>query len=86
MIVHIPSPLLGYTNMQKKVSVNGETINLVLKDLNNQFSGITFRIIDEQGKIRPHIKIFINTEQIYSINNVVYTDDEIHIITALSGG
>jgi molybdopterin converting factor small subunit len=54
--------------------------------LNNQYCGITFRIIDEQGKIRPHIKIFINTEQIYSTNNAVKAGDEIHIITALSGG
>jgi hypothetical protein len=43
-------------------------------------------MIDEQDKIRQHIKIFVNTEQTDTINRSVAPTDTVHIICALSGG
>ncbi len=86
MKVIIPSPLLSYTRQQKEVDAAGATVAEVLDDLNRSFPGIRFRMIDEQDAIRPHMKIFVNGEQVFALNTTLTPADEIHILQALSGG
>ena len=86
MKVIIPSPLLNYTNQSKEVDADGSTIAEVLDDLNRRYPGIRFRMIDEQDAIRPHMKIFVNGEQVMGLNIPLQTADEVHILQALSGG
>ncbi len=86
MTVHVPSPLLSYTSAQKEVSASGSTVADVLEDLDRRFPGIRFRMIDEQGSVRPHMKIFVNREQIDDLGTALAETDEIHILQALSGG
>jgi sulfur-carrier protein len=86
MNVHIPSPLLSYTNQQNDVEASGSTIAEMLDDLNNQFPGIRFRMIDEQDSIRPHMKIFVNGEQVWALDTALESSDEVYILQALSGG
>ncbi len=86
MKVFIPSPLRSYTQERAEVEGAGSTVALLLDDLNRQYSGIRFRMIDEQEQIRTHIKIFVNREQAKSLNTPLKKNDEILIICALSGG
>lgn len=86
MKVIIPSPLLSYTNQQKEVEAVGGTVNELLEDLNRSFPGIRFRMIDEQDAIRPHMKIFVNGEQVFGLDALLKPADEVHILQALSGG
>lgn len=86
MTVHVPSPLLSYTAGKKEVSVSGRTLTDVLEDLEQRFPGIRFRMIDEQGSVRPHMKIFVNREQVDDLGIVLADTDEVHILQALSGG
>jgi molybdopterin synthase sulfur carrier subunit len=86
MKVNIPSPLLSYTNQIKEVDANGSTISEILNDLNRQFPGIRFRMIDEQESVRPHIRIFVNGEQVWNLDAPLQSTDEVHILQALSGG
>ncbi|MEO6723883.1 MAG: MoaD/ThiS family protein [Blastocatellia bacterium] len=86
MKVIIPSPLLSYTNQSKEVEANGATVAELLQDLNRRFPGIRFRMIDEQDTIRPHMKIFVNGEQTWSLDVALQSSDEVHILQALSGG
>jgi molybdopterin synthase sulfur carrier subunit len=86
MKVIIPSPLLTYTNQSKEVEADGATIAELLHDLNQRYPGIRFRMIDEQDAIRPHMKIFVNGEQVMGLNIPLQMSDEVHILQALSGG
>ncbi len=86
MKVIIPSPLLSYTNQQKEVEAVGGTVNELLEDLNRSYPGIRFRMIDEQDAIRPHMKIFVNGEQVFGLKSLLKPGDEVHILQALSGG
>jgi sulfur-carrier protein len=86
MNVHIPSPLLSYTNRRNDVEASGSTIAEMLDDLNRQFPGIRFRMIDEQDSIRPHMKIFVNGEQVWRLDTALESRDEVYILQALSGG
>lgn len=85
MRVLIPSPLLHYTN-NREVDATGPTLADVLFDLDRQFPGIRFRMIDEQDQLRPHMRLFINRNQVWTLDVPLKTDDTVHIVQALSGG
>jgi hypothetical protein len=54
--------------------------------LDCRYPGLRFRIITEQDTIRPHIRIFVNEEQVRDLSVALQPDGQIHIICALSGG
>jgi molybdopterin converting factor small subunit len=85
MKVLIPSPLLDYTH-QSWVEADGATVGDVLADLDRRFPGIRFRMIDEQDRIRPHVRFFLHGEQLFDLSRPLAVDDELLIVQALSGG
>jgi molybdopterin synthase sulfur carrier subunit len=86
MKVRLPSPLADYTAHRREVEGQGATLAELLADLDRTYPGIRFRIIDEQERIRPHIKIFVNREQARSLDLPLRDADEVLVIAALSGG
>ena len=85
MKVLIPSPLLSYTN-GREVAATGATLEALVGDLDRQFPGIKFRVIDEQGRVRPHMRFFVNGEQVFELSQALQATDEVQIVQALSGG
>ncbi len=85
MKVLIPSPLRSYTQT-REVEAAGATISELLADLDRRYPGLRFRMIDEQDKMRPHMRFFINGEQVFDMNRALRHTDEVHIVQALSGG
>ena len=85
MKVLIPTPLLSYTR-QKEVEAEGATLTELLADLDRQFPGLRFRVIDEQDKMRPHMRFFVNGEQVLSTNIALAPTDAVCLVQALSGG
>lgn len=86
MTVLIPPPLHAYTKGRSEVEGKGASLSEVLTNLDESYPGLRFRIIDEQNRVRPHVKLFINTELAPVIDRTVSSDDTVQIICALSGG
>ncbi len=86
MIVRIPSPLRSYTKEKGQVNINGKTVRELLANLDEKYPGIRFRMIDEQDRIRQHIKIFVNKEEVHELTDSINQTDSVQIICALSGG
>jgi sulfur-carrier protein len=84
--VNVASPLRSYTHGAPSVSAQGATVEQVLADLEQRFPGLRFRMIDEQGRIRRHIRIFVNTTGVSDLSAGVSGGDVVHLICALSGG
>lgn len=84
--VRIASPLRSYTGGAAVVSANGESVADVLADLERRFPGMRFRMIDEQNRIRQHIRLFVNTTAVEALSGPVANGDTVHLICALSGG
>jgi molybdopterin synthase sulfur carrier subunit len=85
MKVLIPSALRSYTE-RSETDARGATLAALLLDLDRQYRGIRFRMVDEQDHIRRHIRIFINGRQITDLAHVLAENDEVIIVQALSGG
>ena len=86
MKVRIPDPLRSYTEQQAVVDADGTTVAAVLADLDRRYPGIRFRMVDEQGRVRKHMKIFVNDESVRDLDTRVDERDEVTIMQALSGG
>ena len=85
MKVLIPSALRSYTEASE-ADATGATLAAVLADLERRYAGIRFRMIDEQDRIRPHIRIFVNGKQVQALSQPLRASDEVVIVQALSGG
>lgn len=85
MKVLIPSPLRSYTNA-KEVEANGVTLAELLVDLDHQYPGLRFRVIDEQDRMRGHMRFFVNGEQEFDMTRSLRPTDAVQIVQALSGG
>jgi sulfur-carrier protein len=85
MNVSIPTPLRSYTQAGE-VQAHGVTLMEVLEDLDRQFPGIRFRVIDEQGGMRPHMRFFVNGKATFDLSRPLHASDELVIVQALSGG
>jgi len=85
MKVLIPGGLRSYTE-SSQVAVSGATLGAVLAELDRLYPGIRFRMIDEQDRIRPHIRCFINGGQVRDLTRPLQASDELVIVQALSGG
>ena len=84
--VNLPTPLVEYTQGIRDVEAAGDTLANLLLDLDRRYPGIRFRMIDEQGQVRAHIKLFVNAELQRSLATPLERDDEVMIVAALSGG
>ncbi|MCB1909345.1 MAG: MoaD/ThiS family protein [Rhodocyclaceae bacterium] len=86
MRVLIPSALRSYTGERSWVDADGETLAEMLADLDRSYPGIRFRMVDEQHRIRRHIRIFCAGRQLPAIDASLGGADEVLIVQALSGG
>jgi len=86
MKVRIPTPLRSYTEQRAEVEADGATLAALLEDLDRRHPGIRFRMVDEQGRVRPHMKVFVNGEVERDLAAPLRDSDEVVIMQALSGG
>ena len=86
MKVAVPSPLRSYTAQRHEVEASGASVAELLADLERQFPGIRFRMIDEQDQLRPHLRIFVDRRETRRLDTPLVGGEEIHILQALSGG
>ena len=84
--VAIPSQLIAYTDGATRVEAVGATVAHVLDDLDRRYPGLKFRVIDEQDRIRRHMRIFVGPDEAKSVTVPVRDGGEVLIFGALSGG
>jgi molybdopterin converting factor small subunit len=87
--VWIPPQLRSVTDGNSSVPAKGDTVHEVLLDLKRQFPAFTERVLDENGKVRPYLNIYLNDEDIRFLQGAstpVKDGDEFSIILEIGGG
>ncbi len=85
MKVLIPSALRSYTR-ESHTEADGNTLAALFADLERRFPGLRFRVVDEQGQLRPNMRVFVNGAGVRDLNHALRPDDFVAIVLALSGG
>ena len=86
MKVRIPTPLRSYTDQRAVIEAHGATIDDVLIDIDRRHPGLRFRMVDEQGRLRTHMRVFVNDDLQRDLSTKVTEADDLTIMQALSGG
>ncbi len=85
MKVLIPSALQSYTR-RSKVEASGATLGEVLADLDRRHPGLRFRVVDEQERLRPHMRVFVDGRAVHDLDHALDPAQDLAIVMALSGG
>jgi sulfur-carrier protein len=83
--VLIPSALRSYTG-RMHVQAQGATLGALLLDLERQFPGLRFRMVDEQDNLRPHMRVFVDGQALDKLTDQLQAQHDVNIVQALSGG
>jgi len=84
--VIVPTQLRGYTAGAGEVTATGATLAELLVDLDRQFPGFRFRVIDEQDRVRRHVILFVGGDRCDDLGTEILPGAELQIVGALSGG
>ena len=84
--VLIPSQLHAYSDGATSVEAKGSRVGEVLDDLDRRFPGVKFRIVDEQDRVRRHMRLFVGREAARDLDTPIRDGEELLIFGALSGG
>ena len=85
MRVLIPTALWSYTRASRVEAV-GDSLAALLADLDTRYPGLRFRVVDERGLLRRHMRIFVNGRGVEDLAHGLGPADDVAIVMALSGG
>ncbi|RFS81010.1 MoaD/ThiS family protein [Actinomadura spongiicola] len=87
--VRIPTILRTYTSGESEVKAEGDTLRAVVADLEASYSGISARILDDSGKIRRFVNVYVGDEDVRfaeGLDTPTPEGAQISIIPAVAGG
>ena len=89
VIVRVPTILRNYTGGEAGVEATGDNLNDVIHDLETRHAGILTRVLDDNGKIRRFVNVYVNDEDVrFEQGLATATPDgtQISILAAVAGG
>jgi molybdopterin synthase sulfur carrier subunit len=87
--VRVPTILRTYTGGVAEVSGEGATLREVLQKLDADYPGIGGRILDETGKIRRFVNVYVGEEDVRfaeGLDTATPDGAQISVIPAVAGG
>jgi sulfur-carrier protein len=87
--VKVPTILRTYTGGASDVTVDGATLSDAIASLDAQFPGIGARVLDENGRLRRFVNVYVNDDDVRFLEDLqTPTPDgtSISIIPAVAGG
>ena len=87
--VRIPTILRTYTGGESEVTVEGDTLSSVLDALEQSYSGIRSRIVDETGELRRFVNVYVGNDDVRFLDGLATATPDgakVSVIPAVAGG
>jgi molybdopterin converting factor small subunit len=87
--VRIPTILRSYTGGDSEVKATGGTLREVISDLDANYPGIAARILDDAGKVRRFVNVYVGDEDVrfaQGLDTATPEGAHISVIPAVAGG
>jgi molybdopterin converting factor small subunit len=84
-VVRLRGPLKRLAGDRAEHAVEGATVIELLRELERAHPATGGWIVDESGRIRRHINVFVNGE-LRDGDTAVGGDDQVDVLPAISGG
>ncbi|HXF97482.1 MAG TPA: MoaD/ThiS family protein [Gaiellaceae bacterium] len=83
--VRLRAPLSELAGGRRELQLEGGTVAEVLRALEESCPDLRGWILDERGRIREHVNVFVNRD--YGREETAVADgDRLHVLPAISGG
>ena len=89
ILVRVPTPLRRLTNGKDKLDIAASSISGLIEQLDSDFPGFKDRLVDEAGRLRYFVNIYLNGEDVRFLEGMetsTKSGDEISIVPAVAGG
>ena len=87
--VRLPGALRDATGGQTKIVASGRTLADVIADIDRQHPGFSGRVLDDAGKLRTYVNVYIGEDDARTQGGTaarVPEDAEVMVIPAMAGG
>jgi MoaD family protein len=87
--VRIPTTLRTLTGGKSEVEVEGATLGEVIAALESSHPGFTDRLLDEDGKLRRFVNVFVADDDVRFLEGLdtkVPEGETVSIVPAVAGG
>ncbi|MGW2599894.1 MoaD/ThiS family protein [Streptomyces klenkii] len=87
--VRIPTILRTYTGGKAEVSAEGATLSEVIQSLEADHTGIAARVLDESGKLRRFVNVYVNDDDVrfeQGLQTPTPHGSAVSVIPAVAGG
>ena len=87
--IHVPGPLRTYCAGAAQLSISAYTVSGALEELQRSQSALYRSVCDETGKVRRHLNVFVNSDNVRDLDGVdtpLTPGDVVTILPAVSGG
>ncbi len=87
--VRIPTILRSYTNGAAEVDTEPGTLREVIKSVDAAYPGIASRLLDDGGKLRRFVNVYVSEEDVRfadGLDTGVPEGAQVSIIPAVAGG
>jgi molybdopterin converting factor small subunit len=83
--VKLRAPLKDLAGGNREVAVEGASIGEILRELERRHPKIEGWVLDEHGRVRRHVNVFVNGERVRE-DAPVASDATVHVLPSISGG
>jgi molybdopterin synthase sulfur carrier subunit len=87
--VYVPYPLRELTKGQGTVDLQASDLASAIVELNRRFPGLAYRVLDDQGRLRRFVNVFVNDEVVSHLDPAdvaLHAGDVVTILPAVAGG
>jgi molybdopterin synthase sulfur carrier subunit len=84
-VVRLRAPLKDRADGRSEVDVPGDSIGAVLRELERAYPRLEGWVLDEHGRIRRHVNVFVDGEKAQE-ETPVEPQARIHVLPSISGG
>lgn len=84
-IVTLPSTLARLAAGRDEIELDGTTAGALLMSLEERHAELRGWILDERGRLREHVNLFVNDAP-GTLESAVGPEDQVHVLQAISGG
>lgn len=85
VVVTLRSPLRDLAEGSRRVDVEGATVGEALRALERRHPRIVGWILDEHGRVREHVSVFLGGARVAE-DAPVAAGDVLHVLPSISGG
>ena len=87
--IHVPGALRTCCAGAAQLSISAYTVRGALEELQRSQSALYRNVCDETGKVRRHLNVFVNSDNVRDLDGVdtrLRQGDVVTILPAVSGG